>query len=236
MESTSQLQKVNDELEGFAYSVSHDLRAPLRHIDGFLSLMYANIEQDSEVIDGYYQKISEASKRMAVMIDALLRFSRLGRANLKLEPVNIHQLINEIINQEKIKYQQRKILWKVNDLPIVPGDYELLRIAFENIIHNSIKYTTNKPEAIIEVGICTKIRKKVCIFFKDNGISFNMNYKEKLFGVFQTLHSSDDYDGVGIGLAISNQIITKHNGTIDAISELDEGAIFYVTLPLIDLE
>lgn len=233
-ERTSQLNKVNKELEAFAYSVSHDLRAPIRHIDGFLSLMYSNISEPEEKVKTYFQKISAASKRMSEMIDGLLKFSRLGRASIDFVSVDISDLVNEILENLKPDYSQRTIKWDIKTLPVVSGDMSLLRIAFENVISNAIKYTAEEEQAEIEVGVCHQQKDNVCIYIKDNGAGFDMTYKEKLFGVFQRLHSSNEFEGIGIGLANAKQIISKHNGKIDAVSEVDKGSIFYITLPILN--
>ncbi len=233
VERTAQLHKANKELEAFAYSVSHDLRAPLRHIDGFLRLLYSSIDEPAEKTAGHYKKILSASTRMSEMIDGLLKFSRFGRASLVLKSVNLSQIINDLVEQLKPDYAERDIIWDIKDLPVVEGDVVLLRSAFENLLSNAIKYTSKKEQAIIEVGQETKQSDIACVYVKDNGAGFDMAYREKLFGVFQRLHAESEFTGIGIGLANVRQIVSKHNGTIDAVSEINKGATFYITLPLL---
>jgi PAS domain S-box-containing protein len=230
-ERTLKLQELNKELESFAYSVSHDLRAPLRHVDGFVRLMYSNIASPSENIKSYFEKITNASKRMSGMIDELLTFSRLGRKELALSPVDLNLLINEIIEQIKPDITSRNVTWKINPLTVVPGDRNLLRIAFDNLISNAIKYTSKKEMAIIEIGVASDVSENATVYIKDNGAGFDMAYAEKLFGVFQRLHSPEEFEGIGIGLANVKQIIVKHKGVVYAEGKLNEGATFYIQLP-----
>lgn len=230
-ERTLKLQELNRELESFAYSVSHDLRAPLRHIDGFVRLLFSNITAPSDNIKGYFERITNASKRMSGMIDELLTFSRLGRKELAFSPVNLDLMINEIIEQIKPDITNRNINWKINPLPVVSGDRNLLRIAFDNLISNAVKYTSRIPEAIIEIGIAADEPDSVTVYIKDNGAGFDMAYAEKLFGVFQRLHSPEEFEGIGIGLANVKQIILKHKGSVYAEGRINEGATFYIKLP-----
>lgn len=229
-ERTEKLHRAYKELEMFAYSVSHDLRAPLRHVDGFLRLLYSNIATPSDTVNGYYEKIISASKRMSAMIDDLLSFSRLGRKDLTMSQVDLNQIILEIIEQYKPETTSRNINWMIKPLPQVYGDKNLLHQAFENLIANAIKYTSGKPIAIIEIG-SNELSNYDEIFIKDNGAGFDMAYIDKLFGVFQRLHSSEEFGGTGIGLANVKQIINKHDGLVRAEGKVNEGAIFYVTLP-----
>ncbi len=230
-ERTAQLEHANKELESFAYSVSHDLRAPLRHIDGFVQLMYSNISEHNDKIKEYYNRINSASKRMSEMIDELLNFSRLGRKVLNIAPVDLNKLVIEIIDQLKPDFKNRKINWNINELSEIQGDAFLLKIVFGNLISNAIKYTSKKPEAIIEIGTKKISNKQNTIYINDNGAGFDMKYVDKLFGVFQRLHSNDEFEGVGIGLANVKQIISKHKGTITVESEIDKGTTFYINLP-----
>ncbi|MCG6186393.1 PAS domain S-box protein [Maribellus maritimus] len=230
---TAQLHQANKDLEAFAYSVSHDLRAPLRHINGFMHLLENAIGPANTKVQYYMDKISYSSGNMSSMIDELLKFSRLGRTDLKTRLVNLTTVINEIVIRLKPDYKGRNIQWNINELSEVYGDQGLLEIAFENLISNAIKYTAKKDQAIIEIGQKEDCQpENVCLFIKDNGAGFDMAYKDKLYGVFQRLHKSEEFDGIGIGLANAKQIITRHGGTIDAESEIDKGAIFYITLPI----
>jgi PAS domain S-box-containing protein len=228
---TAQLKKVNEDLEAFTYSVSHDLRAPIRHINGFIRLLDNAIKESEPKARNYIDKITQSSKNMSAMIDALLKFSRLGRANLKVRNVDLTGLINNIIVLFEPDYTGRNVKWKIENLPKVFADPELLKIAFQNILSNAIKYTSKMERAVIEIGEIKKCKTgNVCIYVRDNGAGFDMNYKDKLFGVFQRLHK-EDFEGIGIGLANVKQIIEKHGGGIDAESEIGKGATFYITLP-----
>jgi light-regulated signal transduction histidine kinase (bacteriophytochrome) len=231
IERTTQIEKANQDLEAFAYSVSHDLRAPIRHIDGFLKILYANIKDPSKEVTDFYKKIEAAAARMSTMIDNLLSFSRLGRKELTVSSVSLSALINEIIEQSVPDTENRKIKWIIKNLPDIAGDKNLLKIAFENLISNAIKYTSKKQNAIIEIGSKKLPGNEVEIYIKDNGVGFNMAYTEKLFGVFHRLHPIEEFEGIGIGLANVKQIIQKHNGNIRAEGKTDEGAIFFITLP-----
>jgi PAS domain S-box-containing protein len=231
---TLKLEQANKDLEAFAYSVSHDLRAPLRHIDGFARLMYSNINNPSETVTNYSKKIKMASSRLSSMIDELLSFSRLGRKDLLVSPVDLSNLMSEIIENLKPDYINRNIKWILGKLPVVNGDHNLLHVAFENLLSNAIKYTAKKEHAIIEIGTIEKLvnqNKMLIVFVKDNGAGFDMAYANKLFGVFQRLHSNEEFEGIGIGLANVKQIIQKHKWTITAESEVNKGATFYISLP-----
>ncbi|BDX39498.1 hypothetical protein CYCD_28530 [Tenuifilaceae bacterium CYCD] len=231
IQRTIQLERANKDLEAFAYSVSHDLRAPLRHVDGFVRLLYSNIDSPSESITNYFEKINSASKRMSRMIDDLLSFSRLGRRELVETEIDLDLLIRDIIEQFKPDTSNRTIEWNILQLPKIHGDKHLMYQAFENLIANAIKYTSPKPKAIIAIGSSTNTNEGMEIYVKDNGVGFDMAYIDKLFGVFQRLHSSEEFEGTGIGLANVKQIINKHGGTIRAEGKINEGAIFYISLP-----
>lgn len=227
---TIQLHQVNRDLESFAYSVSHDLRAPVRHIDGFVKLMYSKINERSESIDNYYAKIESASHRMSAMIDSLLSFSRLGRKELSLSVTDIRKMIQEIIDEMSPDLEKRDIKWDISSLPEIKCDKELMKLAFENLISNAVKYTGKTKKAKISIGF-NLVGENVEIFVKDNGAGFEMSYASKLFGVFQRLHSSEEFEGIGIGLANVRQIIEKHKGTVKAEGKPGKGATFYITLP-----
>ncbi|MFT3737893.1 MAG: PAS domain S-box protein [Breznakibacter sp.] len=229
-ERTLQLAQANKDLEAFSYSVSHDLRAPLRHVDGFMRLMYAQIQNPSDAVKAYYEKINSASHRMSAMIDDLLQFSRLGRKEITYLKVDMQQVVDEIIEQISPDVANRRIEWIVGQLPMVEGDKSLLRIAFENLIDNAVKYTSKRSGATIEIGSVPIDNAHVDIYIKDNGVGFNMAYVDKLFGVFQRLHSSDEFEGSGIGLANVKRIIQRHGGNIKVDAAVDQGATFFVTL------
>ena len=230
-ERTIKLNEAVKDLEAFAYSISHDLRMPIRHIDGYVKLMFAKIPQPREPILDYYNKILTSVHRMSVMIDSLLTFSRLGRKELTIRMIDLNPLVCEIIDQFKPDIGMRKILWKISSLPKIKGDINLIKIVFENLISNAIKYTSKKEEAIIEISTTVKSDSQYEIYVKDNGAGFDMAYCDKLFTVFQRLHSADNFEGIGIGLANVKQIIEKHNGSVRAEGKVNEGATFYITIP-----
>lgn len=230
-ERTIKLNEAVRDLEAFTYSVSHDLRAPIRHIDGFLRLMYAKIPNPEEQISTYYNKIGAAIQRMSVMIDSLLTFSRLGRKELNITMVDLMPLVNEIIDQFKPDIEKREVIWVISSLPKIKCDSSLIKFVLENLISNAIKYTSKKEKAIIEIGSSIKSDNEYELYIKDNGVGFDMAYSNKLFGVFQRLHSPDDFEGVGIGLANVKQIIEKHKGSIRAEGKVNEGATFFITIP-----
>jgi len=230
-ERTAQLQQANKDLESFAYSVSHDLRSPLRHIDGFVRLLYATLKEPNDTINSYYNKINQSSKRMSGMIDDLLSFSRLSRKDVSLSIVNINSIIDDVIDQIKPDIGNREIKWKIKNISQIHGDKNLLRIVFENLISNAIKYTSKKEFALIEIGEKKAKEGMIEIYVKDNGTGFDMVYHHKLFGVFQRLHSNEEFEGTGIGLANVKQIIQKHGGTVRAEGKVEQGAIFYINLP-----
>ncbi len=230
-ERTFQLQQAIKDLEAFSYSVSHDLRAPIRHVDGFMHLLENSLSDKDERVQNYIDKIYLSTHNMSTMIEELLQFSRLGRADLKTMQVNLSTVVEEILIQFKPDYIKRNIQWNIRNLPTVDGDPVLLKIAFENIISNAIKYTSKEKFAIIEIAELECDSDNTCILIKDNGVGFDMTYKEKLFGVFQRLHIDEQFEGVGIGLANVKRIIERHNGKIDAKSEIDKGASFFITLP-----
>jgi light-regulated signal transduction histidine kinase (bacteriophytochrome) len=196
-----------------------------------MQLLKDAIKTTDPKIQNYLQKINISTKGMSVMIDELLKFSHLGRAELHYKETDLNKITTEIIEQFKPDYANRTICWEVENIPLVKGDPALLKVVLENLISNAIKYTSKKEQAIIEIREYKSDENFVTFIVKDNGAGFDEAYKEKLFGVFQRLHTKEEFDGIGIGLANVKQIITKHNGTIDATSEVDKGATFYITLP-----
>ena len=228
----SELEASNKELEAFAYSVSHDLRAPLRHSAGYAELLQ---KQASSLLDEksrrYIQTILDASKRMGNLIDDLLSFSRIGRADAKKTMVNLDKLVEETvaeIRQEAAK--GRDIAWKIGRLPVSYGDRSMLKLVVGNLVSNAVKFTRKKPHAEIEIGSIDK-GDQAEVFVRDNGTGFDMQYANQLFGVFQRLHLRDEYEGTGIGLAIVQRVVHRHGGTVRAQGEVDKGATFYFSLP-----
>jgi PAS domain S-box-containing protein len=230
-ERTIQLQQANRDLEAFAYSISHDLRAPIRHIDGFVKLMFSKITDPTDQIKNYFGKIESSSKRMTSMIDSLLSFSRLGKKELSLTSTDLRDLINDIIDDISPDIGTRIIEWEIGQLPEIKCDYDLMKLAFVNLISNAVKYTSRKEVARIEIGYDCINDNKYEIFIKDNGVGFDMAYADKLFRVFQRLHTEEDFEGIGIGLANVRQIIEKHKGSIRAEGKTDHGATFFIILP-----
>ena len=229
-DKTIQLEVVNKDLEAFAYSISHDLRAPLRHIDGFASILLKSDEIKQGKSAHYLSKISESSIKMSKMIEALLSFSRLGRKPLNKKDVDLNKIVNSIVNQIKAEYPERNIKWEIDQLPIILGDESLMEMVFVNLISNAVKFTSKKHEAIIQVKYQKLDDGAVEISVQDNGVGFDMNYSNKLFGVFQRLHLDKEFAGTGIGLANVKQIITKHGGTITVDAAVDKGATFKIIL------
>lgn len=231
MERTAQLQAANKELEAFSYSISHDLRAPLRHIDGFINLFLEN--KKTELTDeemSYLNIVTQSAIEMGELIDALLSFSRLNRAEIQRVQIDSATMINQLLKYFKEEFKTRKIQFITNELLPLFGDYNLIRQVWMNLISNAIKYTRKKDIALIEIGSYQLVSETV-FFIKDNGAGFNMKYKDKLFGVFQRLHKPREFEGIGIGLANVNRIISRHGGNCWAEGELNIGATFYFSLP-----
>jgi light-regulated signal transduction histidine kinase (bacteriophytochrome) len=228
---TSQLEASNKELEAFSYSVAHDLRAPLRHINGYISLLNEKYRADlPEKAVHYLSVVVDASKRMDTLIEELLQFSRTGRQELREDSVDMNSLIREVLERIGPDTENRKITWHIQDLPVVPGDYSLLKQVWINLLDNAVKFTRNTESAKISIEFAEE-RDNIVFSIHDNGIGFDMCYAHKLFGVFQRLHSQADFEGTGIGLANVQRIVHRHNGRVWAEAELGKGSIFYVSLP-----
>ncbi len=236
---TEQLEAANKELEAFSYSVSHDLRAPLRHIDGFSELLGKHAAALDEKSRRYLKTISESAKQMGGLIDDLLQFSRIGRAELRQGAVSLEQLVKETLASFEQDVDDRKISWTIGKLPDVHGDPSLLRQVFMNLIGNAVKYTRVRNEARIEVGMVSsngaagngeRNPDEVVIYVRDNGAGFDPQYVHKLFGVFQRLHAAHEFEGTGIGLANVKRIVLRHGGRVWAEGNVNEGATFYVAL------
>ncbi len=229
---TAQLEATNKELEAFSYSVSHDLRAPLRHIDGYAQLLEKSLGATlSEKSGRYVRTISDSARKLGVLIDELLVFSRMGRTEMRNSTVNLEELVWEVIQDSKPDTAGRFIEWKVASLPYLKGDPSMLRLVLVNLISNAVKYTRTRVHATVEVGM-QNLNQEATFFVRDNGVGFNMLYADRLFGVFQRLHTSDEFEGTGIGLANVRRIIQRHGGRTWAEGELNNGATFYFSVPL----
>jgi two-component system, sensor histidine kinase and response regulator len=229
---TAELEAANKELESFSYSVSHDLRAPLRHIGGYSQLLISSIGASLEAKDRrFLDLIIGSSKQMGQLIDDLLDFSRTSRTEMRKITVNLQNLVEEAIQRLQPEMTGRNIMWKKRPLPQAQADPSLLRQVFSNLISNAVKYTRPRDPAEIEMGCADETNGEIVIFVRDNGVGFDMKYVDKLFGVFQRLHSQSEFEGTGIGLANVRRIVSRHGGRIWAESELDKGTTFYFTLP-----
>jgi PAS domain S-box-containing protein len=227
-----ELATVNRELEAFSYSVSHDLRAPLRHVTGFANLLGEQASASlGEEGHRYLKTIVDAATRMGKLIDDLLAFSRVGRAPLVPSRVNLTQLVLDCRQEVASDLNGRDVEWRLHDLPAVDGDPSLLRLVFVNLLSNALKYSSTRAHAEIEVGSITDHDRDAVVFVRDNGVGFDMTYSSKLFGVFERLHSSDEFEGTGIGLANVRRIVQRHGGRAWAEGTVDGGATFYVSLP-----
>jgi signal transduction histidine kinase len=238
-ERTTQLEAANKELEAFAYSVSHDLRAPLRHIDGFLSLLREKSEASlDEQSRRYMDTISRAARRMGMLIDDLLSFSRMGRQEITRRPVDLAAVVQDVIHEFEPETGSRAVTWHVGELPVVNGDRAMLRVVLVNLISNALKFTQPRAQAEIAIGCLhesddCKNENETVVFVRDNGVGFDMRYADKLFGVFERLHGVEEFEGTGIGLANVHRVISRHGGRTWAEGKVDGGATFYFSLPKI---
>ncbi len=228
---STELEATNKELEAFAYSVSHDLRAPLRHIAGYAELLQ---KKASSVLDEksrrYMTMILDSAKRMGNLIDDLLTFSRIGRVDTQRTLVNLEQLVKEAVGEVRQEAIGRDIAWKIGTLPVCYGDRSMLRIVLVNLLSNAIKFTRTRPRAEIEIGCAAGNQGEVEVFVRDNGVGFDMKYANKLFGVFQRLHQPDEFEGTGIGLATVQRVIHRNGGKVRAEGVVDQGAAFYFSV------
>jgi light-regulated signal transduction histidine kinase (bacteriophytochrome) len=228
---TAELESINKELEAFAYSISHDLRAPLRHMAGFTELLKKNTAGVlNEKSRRYVAMILESAQKMGSLIDDLLAFSRIGRAETHKIVVDLEQLVQEALIEVKQDTIGRNVTWKVGGLPAWYGDRSMLRLVLVNLISNAVKFTRTRTQAEIEIGCRDREQNQIVVFVRDNGVGFDMKYVNKLFGVFQRLHSPDAFEGTGIGLATVQRIVHRHGGTVWAEGMVDQGATFYFSL------
>jgi light-regulated signal transduction histidine kinase (bacteriophytochrome) len=230
---TADLESSNKDLEAFAYSVSHDLRAPVRHVMGYAQLLQKHASSAlDEKSRRYMMTILESAERMGTLIDDLLGFSRIGRVEARETTVDMGLLVKEALSEVEQDMHGRNIAWQIGALPDFHGDRSMLRLALINLISNAVKFTRTRAEAEIEIGCLEKGKDEmVVVFIKDNGVGFDMKYVDKLFGVFRRLHPADAFEGTGIGLATVQRIIHRHGGKVWAEGLVDRGATFFLSLP-----
>ena len=232
VERTAQLRSVNDELESFSYSVSHDLRSPLRHIKQCVAQLQQAVgpscSEESLVSLGTINKLSG---RMGDLIDDLLAFSHTASAELVKKDIDLAELVRDTISDFQAETKERHITWKIQPLPVVRADPHLMRMALVNLLSNAVKFTGRRPEAKIEVGQTTDVDGETVIYIRDNGAGFDPEYAAKLFGAFERLHSRDEFEGTGIGLVNVKRILLRHGGQIWAEGIVNKGATFYFSLP-----
>jgi len=228
------LLAANSDLEAFSHSVSHDLRMPLRHIQAYVSMIeesaLAKLNADEQ---RRLKGVREAAQRMSQLIDDLLAFSRIGRTAMRKVPVDLNALVQAVIADLQPEIRSRKVEWTLQQLPYISGDRALLHQVFLNLLANAVKYTRTRVEARIQV-FAVEQDDEIIVGVRDNGVGFDPAYSDKLFGVFQRLHSAADFEGTGVGLANVRRIVQRHGGRTWADSALDEGATFYFSLPAPD--
>jgi len=229
-ELTHKLEESNRELEAFSYSVSHDLRAPFRHVVGYAQLLREREDLLDDRARHYLGSIIDSANAAGALVDDLLNFSQLGRSRIELGPIDMDKMVSEVRQSFEIDAQGRTIDWRIGTLPPAWGDGTLVRQAVSNLVDNAIKYTRDRPGARIEIGGEERSHETV-YWVRDNGVGFEMAYVGKLFGVFQRLHGADEFEGTGIGLALARRIVDRHGGWIAAEGQLDLGAVFRFGLP-----
>ncbi len=230
---SAELEASNGELEAFAYSISHDLRAPLRHMVGFAELLQ---QHGASALDDrsrrYVTTILGAAKRMGQLIDDLLAFSRIGRAETRATTVSLAQLVQEVVEELRPEIGSRNVAWTIGELPTLHGDRSMLRLVVANLVANALKFTRTRERAAIEIGSYDDPQRGVVVFVKDNGVGFDMKYYNKLFRVFQRLHRIEEFEGTGIGLATVQRVIHRHGGMVWAEGAVNGGAAFFFSVPL----
>jgi PAS domain S-box-containing protein len=224
------LMAANTELEAFTYSVSHDLRAPIRQIEGFAQILSEHLGENLDPqAEQYLRRIQGGARQMGRLVDDLLYLAQLGRQRAKLRRVSLDDLVAPVVANLRANIGDREIEWRVGPLPALVCDPGLMQVVFTNLLSNAVKYTGPRAKAVIEIGH-TVIDGRTVIYVRDNGIGFDMKYADKLFGVFQRLHSAEDFEGAGVGLATVQRIISKHRGTVWAEAAPDSGTTFFFSL------
>ncbi len=229
IERTTQLAAANEDLEAFSYSVSHDLRTPLRHISAYTRLIEESSSQLDPEAQRMFKRIREGAKRMDRMIDDLLNLARLDRRRMTLEMTSLNSLVETVLHDLTSETVDRNIDWRVGSLPAVQCDPGLIQQLFVNLLSNAVKYTRRRERAVIEIDQST-VEGQLVYFVRDNGAGFNPSYSHKLFGTFQRLHTDEEFEGTGVGLATVQRIVRRHGGRVWAEAETDKGATFYFTL------
>jgi hypothetical protein len=230
-EHAAELEAANMELDSFSHSVSHDLRAPLRAIIGFSSVVAEDYAQELPTKgQQYLRDVVASAKRMNQLIDDLLRFSRVGQQALSKRAIDVAALVQEVVDDLRREQAGRDVDIRVGELPAATADRALLKQVFANLLSNACKFTRDRQPASIEVG-CRRVAGQAVYFVRDNGAGFDMQYAKRLFGVFQRMHSHDEFEGTGVGLSLAHRIIQRHGGRIWADAEVNKGATFHFTLP-----
>lgn len=228
---TTKLEAMNKELESFSYSVSHDLRAPLRHLTGFARLLTEKLSENlDEEGKRYLQVISDSAVKMSRLIDDILLFSRMGRTEMRKISIDMNALVKEALGELETEVQGRDILWDIGELPGVEGDPTMLRLVIINLVTNALKFTRTRKQGIIAIKAAAK-KREIVFTVKDNGVGFDMKYGDKLFSIFQRLHREEDFEGTGIGLAHVKRLVHRHGGRVWAEGAVNEGATFSFSLP-----
>jgi light-regulated signal transduction histidine kinase (bacteriophytochrome) len=228
----AELRSANEELEAFSYSVSHDLRAPIRHIDGFIRLLEDELGAPSEKAAHYLATVAGAARRLGGLIDDLLVFSRTARLPLDPRPTDLEALVREIVARFELSVGRPRVQWDIGELPQVSADPAQLRIVLQHLLSNARKFTRPRPQPRVAVTARAGRDGAVEISVRDNGVGFDPHYAQRLFGVFQRLHAEDEFEGNGIGLAVARRILHRHGQRIWADAVPGAGAVFSFTLPL----
>jgi signal transduction histidine kinase len=232
LQRTSQLEAANQELEAFAYSVSHDLRAPLRHLNTFMDLLQKGVSESLDDKSHHYLGlIRQCTGEMGQLIDDLLMFSHIGRTELSETEVDLAALLHQVLADARLDVEGRDIAWNIGPLPCVTGDRAMLRLVLDNLVSNALKFTRDRHPACVEIGALDDSPREAVVYVRDNGVGFDMAQADKLFGVFQRLHGMEEFEGTGIGLANVRRIISRHGGRTWAQGKVGEGATFFFSLP-----